>query len=208
MSLPTIGLTRSNYLREQQARGERESNTLQISLRIPRISSFRWLLKLYCLVLGGLGVLLCLVWEIFQLYVLAHTTNAELRQQRYVDILLGLLLLASLLCLLWGSHSESRLWVIAFITGSLAVVLSYWCCYLYTTHATHLEDNYPDTEGTIAEVATTLSVLYGVLLLPVLVLYRSLELDASNGSSHQPSSPREEELKPPQYHEGPHIPCL
>ena len=45
---------------------------------------------------------------------------------RYVDILLGLLLLASLLCLLWGSHSESRLWVIAFITGSLAVVLSYW----------------------------------------------------------------------------------
>ena len=153
---------------------------------------------------------------------------------RYVDILLGLLLLASLLCLLWGSHSESRLWVIAFITGSLAVVLSYWlvaqldlgcptrsyistniktetysaiisfwrCCYLYTTHATHLEDNYPDAEGTIAEVATTLSVLYGVLLLPVLVLYRSLELDASNGSSHQPSSPREEELKPPQYHEG------
>ena len=76
------------------------------------------------------------------------------------------------------------------------------CCYLYTTHATHLEDNYPDAEGTIAEVATTLSVLYGVLLLPVLVLYRSLELDASNGSSHQPSSPREEELKPPQYHEG------
>ena len=79
MSLPTIGLTRSSYLREQ--RGERgESNTLQISLRIPRISSFRyhtwdpflwtfsllarWLLKLYCLVLGGLGLLLCLVRNI------------------------------------------------------------------------------------------------------------------------------------------------
>ena len=84
-----------------------------------------------------------------------------------------------------------------------SAIISFWrCCYLYTTHATHLEDNYPDAEGTIAEVATTLSVLYGVLLLPVLVLYRSLELDASNGSSHQPSSPREEELKPPQYHEG------
>ena len=52
---------------------------------------------------------------------------------RYVDILLGLLLLASLLCLLWGSHSESRLWVIAFITGSLAVVLSYWCSNIYCT---------------------------------------------------------------------------
>ena len=48
MSLPTIGLTRSNYLREQQARGERESNTLQISLRIPRISSFRWAFKGMC----------------------------------------------------------------------------------------------------------------------------------------------------------------
>ena len=39
MSLPTIGLTRSSYLREQRV--ERDSNTLQISLRIPRISSFR-----------------------------------------------------------------------------------------------------------------------------------------------------------------------
>jgi len=205
MSLPTIGLTRSSYLREE--RGERDSNTLQISLRIPRISSFRWLLKLYCLVLGGLGLLLCLVWEIFQLYVLAHTTNAELRQQRYVDIFLGLLLLASLLCLLYGSYSESRLWVIAFITGSLAVVLSYWCCYLYNTHAAHLEE-YPDAEGTISEVATVLSVLYVLLLLPVLVLYRSLELAATGINAHQPSSPTEEELKPPRYHEGPHNPCL
>ena len=73
------------------------------------------------------------------------------------------------------------------------------CCYLYTTHATHLEDNYPDAEGTIAEVATTLSVLYGVLLLPVLVLYRSLELDASR--PHVVDTFEEEEDEPPPKYE-------
>jgi len=178
---------------------EEQQSAVEISLRFPRISSFRWCLKLYCLVLAGLGLFLAGIWVIFQIYVLSQTTNQELRQQRYVDIFLGLLLLASLLCLLWGSHSESSLWVIAFITGSLAVVLSYWCCYLYTTHATHLEDNYPDAEGTIAEVATTLSVLYGVLLLPVLVLYRSLELDASR--PHVVDTFEEEEDEPPPKYE-------
>ena len=78
---------------------------------------------------------------------------------RYVDIFLGLLLLASLLCLLYGSYSESRLWVIAFITGSLAVVLSYWCCYLYNTHAAHLEE-YPDAEGTITDLTVPLRFRY------------------------------------------------
>ena len=118
---------------------------------------------------------------------------------RYVDIFLGLLLLASLLCLLYGSYSESRLWVIAFITGSLAVVLSYWCCYLYNTHAAHLEE-YPDAEGTITEVATLLSVLYVLLLLPVLVLYRSLELAASEPHPVE-SAEEEHEEPPPKYEE-------
>ena len=81
-----------------------------------------------------------------------------------------------------------------------SAIISYWrCCYLYTTHATHLEDNYPDAEGTIAEVATTLSVLYGVLLLPVLVLYRSLELDASR--PHVMDTFEEEEEEPPPKYE-------
>jgi len=178
---------------------EEQQNTVEISFRFPRISSFRWCLKLYCLVLAGLGLFLTGVWVIFQLYVLSQTTNQELRQQRYVDIFLGLLLLASLLCLLYGSHSESRLWVIAFITGSLAVVLSYWCCYLYNTHAAHLEE-YPDAEGTITEVATFLSVLYVLLLLPVLVLYRSLELAASEPHPME-SGEEEQEEPPPKYEE-------
>ena len=91
------------------------------------------------------------------------------------------------------------MWIIAFITGSLAVVLSYWCCYLYNTHAAHLEE-YPDAEGTITEVATLLSILYVLLLLPVLVLYRSLEL--AMVESH-PVETAEEELDepPPKYEE-------
>jgi len=178
---------------------EEQQNTVEISFRFPRISSFRWCLKLYCLVLAGLGLFLAGVWVIFQLYVLSQTTIQELRQQRYVDIFLGLLLLVSLLCLLYGSYSESRLWVIAFITGSLAVVLSYWCCYLYNTHAAHLEE-YPDAEGTITEVATLLSVLYVLLLLPVLVLYRSLELAASEPHPVE-SAEEEHEEPPPKYEE-------
>ena len=47
-------------------------------------SSLRWCLKLYCLVLAGLGLFLTGVWVIFQLYVLSQTTNQELRQQRWV----------------------------------------------------------------------------------------------------------------------------
>ena len=82
------------------------------------------------------------------------------------------------------------------------MVLSYWCCYLYNSHAAHLETEYPDAEGTITEVATLLSLLYVLLLIPVLVLYRSLELAANGANAHQPSSPTEEELKPPRYHEG------
>ena len=42
----------------------------------------RWCLKLYCLVLAGLGLFLAGIWVIFQLYVLSQTTNQELRQQR------------------------------------------------------------------------------------------------------------------------------
>ena len=105
-----------------------------------------------------------------------------------------------MVCLLYGSYSESRIWIIAFITGSLAVVLSYWCCYLYNSHAAHLETEYPDAEGTITEVATLLSLLYVLLLIPVLVLYRSLELAASE--SH-PVETAEEELEepPPKYEE-------
>ena len=50
--------------------------------RINMSLCLRWCLKLYCLVLAGLGLFLAGVWVIFQLYVLSQTTIQELRQQR------------------------------------------------------------------------------------------------------------------------------
>jgi len=86
-----------------------QEESLEIKLRCPRVSSFRWCLKLYSLVLAALGLLLSFIWICFQLYVLSQTTIYELRLQRYLDIFLGLLLLLSLVCLLYGSYCESHL---------------------------------------------------------------------------------------------------
>ena len=71
---------------------------------------------------------------------------------RYLDILLGLVLLLSLVCLLYAGYSQSRIWIIAFITASLAVVLSYWCWFLYIRHSTREEDDYVGAEGDIGQV--------------------------------------------------------
>ena len=53
-----------------------------IKLKCPGISSFDWCIKLYSLVLGGLGVLLSFIWVCFHLYVLSQTSLQELRQHR------------------------------------------------------------------------------------------------------------------------------
>jgi len=178
-----------------------QEESLEIKLRCPRVSSFRWCLKLYSLVLAALGLLLSFIWICFQLYVLSQTTIYELRLQRYLDIFLGLLLLLSLVCLLYGSYCESRIWIIAFITGSLAVVLTYWCWYLYIKYSGM---EYPESEQTAGEVGGVLSVLYILVLLPVLLLYRSLEL----AHTQQPNigSPRSSSYikrkPPPKYDEG------
>ena len=60
-----------------------DTDSLVIKLRCPRLSSLRWCLKLYSLVLGGLGLLLSFVWVCFHLYVLSQTTTQELRLLRY-----------------------------------------------------------------------------------------------------------------------------
>ena len=59
-----------------------DSDSLVIKLRCPGILSFKWCLKLYSLVLGGLGLLLSFIWVCFHLYVLSQTSLQELRQLR------------------------------------------------------------------------------------------------------------------------------
>lgn len=180
-----------------------ESDSLVIKLRCPRISSIKWCLKLYSLVLGGLGLLLSFVWVCFHLYVLSQTTTQELRLLRYLDIFLGLLLFLSMLSLLYGGYSHSRVSITVFITSSLAVMISYWCWYGYSSY--HSEDLavYDDQASSIGLLLT---VLYLLLLLPVLLLYRSLELDQTQTLDQQPTKIERHNWghtrrPPPKYHE-------
>ena len=46
----------------------------------------RWLLKLYGLVMSGLGIILSLAWSCFHIFVLTVTDLQELRQQRLVGL--------------------------------------------------------------------------------------------------------------------------
>lgn len=57
-------------------------NSLILKLHCPTLTSVKWMVKLYSLVLGGLGVILSFTWICFHLYVLSMTVLIELRQQR------------------------------------------------------------------------------------------------------------------------------
>ena len=46
---------------------------------------FRWCLKLYCLVFGGLGTILSFLWVVFHFYVLGETDSVDLRIQRLFE---------------------------------------------------------------------------------------------------------------------------
>ena len=59
-----------------------DNDSLVIKLSCPRVASFKWCLKLYSMVMGGLGILLSFIWGCFHLYVLSQTSLDELRQQR------------------------------------------------------------------------------------------------------------------------------
>ena len=55
-------------------------------ISVPKLASMRWLLKLYGLVMSGLGIILSLAWVCFHIFVLSVTNLQELRQQRCVII--------------------------------------------------------------------------------------------------------------------------
>ena len=54
-----------------------------ISVSVPRVTSVQWMLKLYSVVMAGLGIILSLSWTCFHVYVLSVTQLPELRQQRW-----------------------------------------------------------------------------------------------------------------------------
>ena len=57
-----------------------QEESLEIKLRCPRVSSFRWCLKLYSLVLAALGLLLSFIWICFQVKDLLLKPNATYKQ--------------------------------------------------------------------------------------------------------------------------------
>ena len=56
-----------------------------ISVLVPRVTSVQWMLKLYSVVMAGLGIILSLSWTCFHVYVLSVTQLPELRQQRWIN---------------------------------------------------------------------------------------------------------------------------
>lgn len=56
---------------------------------------------------------------------------------RYLDITLGVVLLLSMLCLLYGSYSQSSHFLILFFILSLVVVICYWSWYVYINFVSH-----------------------------------------------------------------------
>ena len=84
---------------------------------------------------------------------------------RYLNILLGLSLLVSLVSLEYGSMSGERAPLVLFLILSIATVLCYWIWFLYLEHLRMDE----------REQEAGLAPLYLLLVLPVLLLYRSLQ---------------------------------
>ena len=80
---------------------------------------------------------------------------------RYLDIFLGLLLLLSMFSLLYGSYSESSIFLIGFLALSLAVVIVYWCWYFYIKYAV---TDYPAFEEQVSSYFSSAS-LYDTALL-------------------------------------------
>jgi len=141
-----------------------------IQLKLPRVSSFQWMLKLYSLVMGGLGIILSLSWTCFHVYVLSVTSLPELRQHRYLDISLGLVLLISMLSLLYGSYALHPSLLVIFFTLSLAVLIVYWIWYFYANFLV-----YPVMfEEQIGKIGCILTFIYLGLLMPIIILYRDL----------------------------------
>lgn len=196
---------------------------LVINVRCPSLSSARWCYKLYSIVFASLGLLLTFIWVCFHLYVLSQTTIVELRLLRYLDIFLGLVEFLSMLSLLYASYSNSRLFIITFMVSSLGVVVLYWGWYAY--HSNDSDDMsyvYDDMTG----LGLIVTLIFLVLLIPVCLHYRSIELQQGGGSQsvdrerqgdiktrrnqHRHDRHRNRERSPPpKYHESyPTVPTV
>jgi len=149
-----------------------------IILKCPRVSSLHLFLSVYLCVMGGLGSVISGLWVTGHVYVLSHTSEYSLREQRYVDVCVGLSLLVSQTCLVYGARGSRIQHVLAFFILSSLVILSYWtywACLYYSRAETEASKELWDT-------LTVLTLVYVALLLaPTVPFYKHLE-DKNNSS--------------------------
>jgi len=143
-----------------------------VKVRFPSLASCHWCLKLYGLVVGGMGIIFSLLWVIVHAYVITQIVDDDdLKVQRYMDICMGLSLLVSLVSLEYGSMSGERGPLALFLILSLATIAGYWLWFLYLKYLKMESEASKEHE----HVGLWVTGVYLVLVSPVLLLYRSLD---------------------------------
>jgi len=143
-----------------------------VKVRFPSLASCHWCLKLYGLVVGGMGIIFSLLWVIVHAYVITQIVDDDdLKVQRYMDICMGLSLLVSLVSLEYGSMSSERGPLALFLILSLATIAGYWLWFLYLKYL-KMESEASKEQGGVGVWVTG---VYIVVVLPVLLFYRSLD---------------------------------
>jgi len=161
-----------------------DSERIELRIQCPTINSLRWCLKLYCLVFGGLGTILSSLWVVFHLYVLGETDSTDLRLQRYLDICLGVVMLASTLSLVYAGLIHSKTWLVVYTTGSILVIILYWS---WTAYTSYVQLEQPAYYKEAEDILLVFSLLYCLSLIPVLLYYRAL---ISTNNTREPESQR------------------
>ena len=138
-----------------------------------KMVSGRTFLKIYCLCLGFTTSFLAFLWTLFQFYLLYTTasTQHDLMVARYLDISFGLLGLSSSLSLLYGAFVESKTWLTVWTLGSTTLIIGRWAWFFYQKYWVE----HPESLKEAQQIGVILSVIYIVLIIPVLINYKYLE---------------------------------
>ena len=135
--------------------------------------SGRTCIKFYCIGLGFTTSFFAFLWMAFQLYILSATspTQNDLIVARYLDISFGLLGISSSLALLYGAFVESKTWITVSTLGSGFLIVGRWAWFFYRKYGVE----HPESLKEAQQLGVICSVIYIILVIPVLVYYRFLE---------------------------------
>ena len=135
--------------------------------------SGRTCLRIYCLSLGFTTSFSAFLWTVFQVYLL-YTTASDLNDlmvARYLDICFGLLGLSSSLALLYGAFVESKTWLTVWTLLSTTLIIGRWAWFFYQKYGIE----HPESLEEAQEAGVILSIIYIILIIPVLINYKYLE---------------------------------